>query len=239
MATILIVEDEPDLARGLRFNLEHDGHAVTIATCARDATRRLAPREPSERPPFDLVILDLNLPDGDGLDVLRALRAGASKLPVLCLTARTRETDVVMGLTSGADDYLRKPFSLAEFLARVAALLRRAALEPTTHLDESIPLGAARYDRRGKRIVHRDRIEELTPIESGLLDYLLRRRGEALERRAILEDLWGVDAYTPTRTLDNHVARLRRKIERDPQQPRLLVTVHGIGYRLENDATSS
>ena len=228
-ARILLVEDDADLARGLEFNLRHEGYEVAVAGTVRDG-KRLA-----RSPGADLVLLDLALPDGDGLEVLRALRQAGSRVPVLCLTARGQETDKVMGLGSGADDYVTKPFGLAELFARIAALLRRAGPAAA----EVLRLGGAEVDLAARRVRRGGSEEDLTPVETDLLRYLLARRGQAVERERILQDLWGVASRRDTRTLDNHVARLRKKIEEDPADPRLLVTVHGTGYRLEAGDTSS
>ncbi len=230
---ILLVEDDPDLSRGVRFNLEHEGHAVVGA-----ATAKTARSQPIAD--FDLVVLDLNLPDGDGLDLLRDWRSSGIATPVLCLTARAQEADVVMGLGLGADDYLRKPFGLAELLARVGALLRRRrdAAASTTG-DGRVRIGDVVLDRSAHRLLRGELEETLTPIELQLLEYLLAANGKAVDRAVLLKDLWGVDQAASTRTLDNHVARLRKKIERDPGNPQHLVTVHGIGYRLDLVSTRS
>ena len=222
-ARILVVEDDAALARGLVFNLEREGYEVVHAPDGTSARAVLA------RGGIALVLLDLSLPDGDGLDVLRDLRARDRALPVLCLTARGQETDVVMGLQCGADDYVRKPFALAELLARVAARLRLAASAP----ERRLILGPVVVDLGSRRVERPDGVEELTPIEAEILAYLAARRGQAVERAHLLKDLWGVDRTQTTRTLDNHVARLRRKVELDPARPRAIVTVHGTGYRLE------
>ena len=227
-ARILLVEDDEDLARGLEFNLRHEGYEVALAATLSEG-RRLA-----LRPGVDLVLLDLALPDGDGLEVLRALRDAGSRTPVICVTARGQETDKVMGLGSGADDYVTKPFGLAELFARIAAVLRRAGPAAS----EVVRLGAAEVDLAARRVRRDGREEDLTPVESDLLRYLLARRGQAVERERILQDLWGVVSRHETRTLDNHVARLRKKIEDDPAAPRVLVTVHGTGYRLETEETT-
>ena len=222
-ARLLLVEDDADLARGLRFNLEHDGYAVTTMGEGKKALAAI--RDGAH----DLVLLDLTLPDVDGLEVLRAMRTQKDGVPVICLTARGQETDVVMGLGLGADDYVTKPFGLAALRARIEAVLRRAG-KPAS---EPLRLGRVVVDLAARRATHPDREEEITPIEMDLLRYLLARRGRAVERSEILRDLWGLGPHDSTRTLDNHVARLRRKIEADPTNPRWLVTVHGIGYRLE------
>jgi len=227
-ARILLVEDDPDLARGVRFNLEHDGHAVVHAATAAAARA-------NRTEAIDLVLLDLNLPDGDGLELLREWRAAAIEVPVLCLTARAQETDVVMGLGLGADDYLKKPFGLSELLARVGALLRRrTAMHPLVSPDDStlVHIGEAIVDRAAHQVRRGTRSEPLTPLEMQLLDYLLAARGKAVDRAVLLKDLWGVDQAAMTRTLDNHVARLRKKIEKDAANPQHLITVHGVGYRL-------
>lgn len=226
-ARILLVEDDADLARGLAFNLRHEGYEVDVAGTVKEG-RRLALRAET-----DLLVLDLALPDGDGLEILKSLRSAGSRVPVLCLTARGQETDVVMGLGTGADDYVKKPFGLAELFARVAALLRRAGPAAA----EVLRLGGAEVDLAARRVRRGGKEEDLTPVETDLLRYLLARRGQAVEREQILRDLWGVDGRHETRTLDNHVARLRKKLEEDPARPAVLVTVHGSGYRLERGET--
>ena len=202
---------------------------VSVAGTVRDG------KAFARKPGADLVILDLALPDGDGLEILRALRDAGSRVPVLCLTARGQETDKVMGLGSGADDYVTKPFGLAELFARIAALLRRAGPAAS----DALRLGSAEVDLAARRVRRAGREEDLTPVETDLLRYLLARRGQAVDRERILLDLWGVASRRDTRTLDNHVARLRKKLEDDPAQPRVLVTVHGTGYRLESGGTAS
>ena len=229
-AHILLVEDDADLARGVRFNLEHAEYAVTHAGSIGAARAALVEAS------FDAVLLDLNLPDGDGLDLLRELREAGRALPIVCLTARGQETDAVMGLKLGADDYVRKPFGVSELIARVDALLRRAGGAGTTVLD----LNGAKVDLDARAVRHEDgRAEELTPIETDILRFLWDRRGRAVDRRDLLKELWGLERTHATRTLDNHVARLRRKVERDPASPTVIKTVHGVGYRLDSVGTSS
>jgi DNA-binding response OmpR family regulator len=227
-ARILLVEDDADLARGLSFNLRHEGYEVLVAGTVKDGRRAALKGE------SDLLVLDLALPDGDGLEILKALRSAGKHLPVLCLTARGQETDVVMGLGTGADDYVTKPFGLAELFARIAALLRRAGPAAA----DTVRLGDAEVDLAARRVRRGGREEDLTPVETDLLRYLLARRGQAVEREQILRDLWGVESRHETRTLDNHVARLRKKLEGDPARPRVLVTVHGAGYRIEAEGTT-
>jgi len=232
-ARLLLVEDDADLARGLEFNLRQDGYEVTAL---REGGRALAEARAGR---FDLVLLDLSLPDGDGLEVLKRLRAERVPVPVICLTARAQETDVVMGLRQGADDYVTKPFGLSELRARIEAVLRRAAPKGPAPAQRLELPGGIVVDLDARTVSRAGRPEELTPTEVDLFRYFWARRGEALERAAILRDLWGVGPHDATRTLDNHVARLRRKIEADPAAPRLLVTVHGIGYRMEGSGPAT
>jgi len=235
-ARLLLVEDDADLARGLSFNLGCEGYAVEVARGAAAA----AASAQAER--FDLVLLDLALPDGDGLELLERWRRLGAAWPVICLTARSQESDVVAGLRRGADDYVTKPFGLAELLARIESVLRRTKAPAAGADRETVVLGEVEVDLASRRVARPARGGragaggELTPIETELLRYLLARRGRVLDRAQMLKDLWGVEGRHATRTLDNHVARLRRKIELDPARPRYLVTVHGTGYRLERDA---
>lgn len=219
---ILVVEDETDLALGLRLNLEAEGFEVAVAHDGDEGLRRTRDAR------FDLVLLDLRLPKRDGTEVLRAMRGAGDRTPVVCLTARAEERDRVLGLDLGADDYVTKPFSVAELLARVRAVLRRAAPGAGGLLD----LGRVQVRLDDRSAVVDGRPVDLTGTEIAILRYLAARLGRVVERDAILRDLWGVPDAGSTRTLDNHVARLRKKIERSPAAPELLETVHGAGYRL-------
>ncbi|MAG58267.1 MAG: DNA-binding response regulator [Planctomycetes bacterium] len=228
MTRILLVEDDNDLSRGLRFNLESEGFDVVAVDGGHAALATVRGDPP------DLVLLDLGLPDLDGTEVLKTLRSESHEVPVICLTARGAESDVVMGLDLGADDYITKPFGLSELLARIGAVLRRGgATLPTDTEPAHLTLDDVEVDFRAHTATWPDRTLELTPIEIDLLRHLLASRGEAIDRTDILRDLWGLDGPVSTRTLDNHIARLRKKIEPDPAAPRWLVTVHGVGYRLE------
>ncbi len=226
MTRILVVEDNLDLALGLRNNLEIEGYAVDVVHDGREvrpAARRLRP---------DLVILDLMLPGLDGFQVLRELRAEDGVLPVLVLTARDAEPDKVRGLRLGADDYVTKPFGVLELLARVEALLRRA--QPPKPPGGAYQLGDVTVDA-GARRAHRGGVEVgLSPKEMDLLLALLERRGEAVAREQLMRRVWGYDASVISRTLDTHVAELRRKLERDPAHPEWIVTVRRMGYRIED-----
>ncbi len=227
MASILVVEDNADLALGLRNNLEIEGHTVSVVA---DGARGL---ERIQTAPPDLVILDLMLPGLDGIQVLRGLRESGSNVPVLILTARGEESDKVRGLRLGADDYVTKPFGLLELLARVDALLRRR-LPPPNGLDvEVVRFGEVEL-RSGPRTVTRaGRSVELTPKEFDLLVALARRRGTVVTRMELLRRVWSYSDAAVTRTVDTHVAELRRKLEDDPSSPRHIVTVRKSGYRLE------
>ncbi|MSQ25065.1 MAG: response regulator transcription factor [Dehalococcoidia bacterium] len=230
--TILLVEDEETLSRALSYSLEREGHRVLTAA---DGELGLALAR-SQRP--DLVILDLMLPKLDGLQVCRALRAESS-IPILMLTARADEVDKIVGLQLGADDYVTKPFSMRELLARVAAILRRADLghaAPTSHagpvlvadgLEVSIPARQAKL--HGARLA-------LRPKEFDLLAFLLQNRGAVFSRSALLERVWGYDYAGDTRTVDVHIHWLREKIEANPAKPARLITSRGAGYKFEASA---
>ena len=225
---ILVVEDDPSIRMGLEDTLTAKGYEVeAVARGADGAERALGGR-------FDLVVLDVMLPDLDGFEVCRRIRAsrGASrKLPVIMLSARGAELDRVRGLELGADDYVTKPFSLMELLARVASVLRR------TGGDDAEPVGIAFGDvaidlvgqvarRGGVRI-------ELPSRAFAILKVFARRPGEVVSRDVLLDEAWGYDDYPNTRTVDNHLVKLRRALEDEPDKPRWLVTVHGAGYKLD------
>lgn len=220
----LLVEDEPKIAASIREALRERGYTTTVAQDLPEALEAVRAR------PFDLVILDLNLPGGSGLDVLRSLRAGGDRAPVLILTARDSEEDRVRGLDAGADDYLGKPFSMAELMARVRALLRRgsspAALAPLAHAGVELDLRQRRALRDGKAL-------DLTQKEFDLLQLLLENAGFTVSREQIAESIWrGVPRATP---LDNvievHIARLRRKVD-DGYDTKLIRTIRGVGFML-------
>lgn len=225
MARVLVIEDSEELAYGLRNNLEIEGHAVEVAA---DGSTGLAA---ATRGGFDLLILDLMLPGLDGFRVLRTLREHDRHTPVLILTARGEEADKVRGLKLGADDYVTKPFGLLELLARVEALLRRQ--EQIRDPRGVIRFGGIEVDR-GARVVRRDGLPVgLSPKELDLLLALLGARGAAVSRATLMDQVWGYQADVLSRTVDSHVAELRRKLEADPGRPRHIVTVRKVGYRLE------
>jgi two-component system alkaline phosphatase synthesis response regulator PhoP len=227
MSRILVVEDNANLAYGLMTSLELEGHQVVLADDGAAGLR--AARE--QRP--DLLILDLMLPGMDGYRVLKSLREEGETMPVLILTARGEEADKVLGFRLGADDYVTKPFGLLELLARVGALLRRAGGRAEAAAAPEVERFGEVEVHPGSRLVRR-RGEEvpLTPKEFDLLWALLRRRGGVAARLELLAEVWGHRAAVMTRTVDMHVAQLRRKLEDDPAEPRHIVTVWKAGYRL-------
>src|SRR6266480_6190195 len=223
---ILVIEDNPDLAYGLRNNLEIEGYEVEVA---KDGARGLT-RAKTAKP--DLVVLDLMLPGMDGFRVLRALREEGHGMPVLILTARGEEADKVRGLRLGADDYVTKPFGVLELLARVEALLRRTA-PPAEGAGEPEQFGAVAVIPASRSVLRSGRPVPLTPKEFDLLVALLRRGGAVASRMELLTEVWGYSAAVLSRTVDTHVAELRRKLESDPATPRHILTVRKAGYRLE------
>jgi DNA-binding response OmpR family regulator len=226
MRRVLIVEDDPDLGFGLRTTLEIEGYAADVAEDGVQGLRRA--RE--DRP--DLVILDLMLPGMDGYRVLRALRAEGNRVPVLILTARGEEADKVLGFRGGADDYVTKPFGLLELLARVEALLRRAGgdVAAAPAVDR---FGEVEMDRAARTVTHRGEPVQLAPRELDLLLALYDRNGGVISRQDLLREVWGHRGAVLTRTVDIHVAELRRKLEDDPSAPRHILTVWKRGYRLK------
>ncbi len=231
---ILIVEDEPTLSETLAYNLQKQGYEVSISPDGWDAIKKAREQSP------DLIILDIMLPGIDGLEVCKIIRR-ESNVPILMLTARADEVDKIVGLEVGADDYMTKPFSLREFLARVRALLRRARLmqQPSGSTqssgsdEEKFVLGDLVVDPARHSAFIKGQEIYLKPKEFDLLLYFVKHKGIALSRDKILQQVWGWDYAGGTRTVDVHVRGLREKIEDDPRHPVRLVTVRGVGYRFE------
>lgn len=230
MRRVLVVEDNETLARGLSRSLEAAGFDAEIAGDGEEARRAVAREEP------DVLVLDLMLPDGDGFEVLRDLRADGSDFPVLILSARGEEIEKLRGFRLGADDYVVKPVGVLELIARVEALLRRAgagayAGEPGP--TEPVRIGSVEVDP-GRRTATRDGEPiELSPKEFELLLCLLRHEGRAVSRETLLKDAWGYRVPVATRTVDTHVSTLRAKLEDDPTRPEHILTVRKVGYRLK------
>lgn len=221
---ILLVEDEPNIAAGLIYNLEDEGYRVSHVARGEMALEQVAGGH------FDLVVLDLTLPDIDGLEVCRRLRRSDPRLPILILTARCGEQDRVQGLAQGADDYLTKPFSLEEFLLRVKGMLRRSRWYRQEGL-EQVRIGDSEVDlKEGSARTWRGEIA-LTDLEVRMLRAFLRREGEIVSRAELLSEVWGMAPDAETRTLDNFIVRLRRYFEPNPSHPVHFLTVRGRGYR--------
>jgi two-component system response regulator VicR len=226
MKRILVVEDDLAILRGLEDNLEFESYEVLTAEDGERGYAVLKEKKP------DLVILDLMLPKMSGTELCRKMRKEGMTTPILMLTARGEEKDRVAGLDQGADDYVTKPFSVPELLARVRALLRRVDLARTgdlpgeLHFDD-VSVDFKRFEARkaGKKI-------EMSRKEFGILRLLAARRGEVVERNELLDEVWGCDQYPTTRTVDNHIALLRGKLESDPSNPRRILTIYGVGYRM-------
>jgi DNA-binding response OmpR family regulator len=223
MSRILVIEDDPAILRGLADNLKFESYDVLTAADGETGYRLIQEKKP------ELIILDLMLPKLSGYEICRKLRGEGLTTPILMLTARGEEADRVLGLDLGADDYVTKPFSVRELMARVRALLRRAhpprALPDELRFDDVI-VDFPRYEaRKGRKPL------EMTRKEFGVLRLLASRAGEVVTRDDLLNEVWGYENYPTTRTVDNHIALLRSKLEQDPSQPRHLLTVHGVGYK--------
>ena len=249
MSRVLLVEDEAHLAQGLRFNLEAEGHSVTVDADGESALRRLL----VDREEFAVIVLDVMLPGKDGFAVAAELREARIYAPILMLTARGRPEDVLQGFAAGADDYLAKPFELSILLARLQGLLRRTEWMRDAKAGKAIPgsdakpqapskagavtdYGTFSFDRKTinfatLQLQANGSTVHLTLMEAELLRHLVRNNGRVVPRKAILEDVWGLREDTDTRAIDNFIVRLRRYIEKDPAKPRHLLTVRGIGYR--------
>ena len=224
MTNILIVEDSEDLAFGLRNNLEFEGYDVSVVHDGKTGLEMATSNPP------DLMILDLTLPELDGLNVLERIRKTGSKLPILLLTARQEELDKVRGLKLGADDYVTKPFGLMELLARVEALLRRSGGEP---YPEVIKVGELEIDVAARIVLKGGERVDLAPRELDLLLALIEHRGRVVSRQHLLSEVWGHQGQVVTRTVDTHIAELRRKLEPDTRKPSYIQTARKAGYRFE------
>jgi DNA-binding response OmpR family regulator len=221
---ILLVEDEPDLVRGLRDALEFEGFEIVTSGLGREGVKLARERAP------DLVILDLMLPDINGFTVCEEIRASDPVLPIIMLTARSQETDKIRGLDSGADDYMTKPFSIGELVARINAIFRR--LYRTAPADEEIRIGNVVVYPRKHELVRKGKTTPLSFYEVELVRLLYERAGQPVTRDEILEKIWGVSSNASTRSVDNFVVKLRRKIEENAADPRHIVTIYGTGYKL-------
>lgn len=222
---LLLVEDDATLRTALTDAFAGEGHDVTAASDGHEARAELADGR------FDLVILDVMLPGPSGLELLRELRERDPDTPVLLLTARGEEGDKVLGFELGADDYVSKPFSLRELLARVKAMLRRHERTETA-VARQFAIGEVRVDLAAFTLERAGETFALSPKEAGMLELLWREQGKAVSRARFLRDVWGNDQFVGDRTIDTHMLNLRQKLEQDSKKPRHLLTVHGVGYRL-------
>ncbi len=225
---ILLVDDDPLLVDSVRFSLERAGYEVHAATCSKEALVI------ARRHPPDLALLDIGLPDGDGLRLCRALQANRP-LPVIFLTAHDREMDVILGFERGADDYVTKPFSMGELIARLGAVLRRARGSSATRPPERYEVGEVAMDLVRHEVRVGERVVDLPPKQFELLKLLVSRPGEAIGRQDLVDAIWGQDYFGDTRVLDVHVRWLREALEPDPANPRYVLTVRGVGYKFNEN----
>jgi DNA-binding response OmpR family regulator len=223
MPTILLVEDERSMAEGLRDALEHHGYSVKIAGDGETGLR-IAQTEA-----VNLVVLDVMLPGIDGFEVCRRLRERKFPGAIIMLTARSEEVDRVVGLEIGADDYVVKPFSTRELVARIKAHLRRSSI--TSPSVSKVEFGDVKVDFAGSTVKRGGKLVDLTSTELTILRLLVERKNEVVSREQIMNTVWGYDTYPESRTVDTHVLNLRHKLEANPQKPRFLLTVHGLGYK--------
>jgi DNA-binding response OmpR family regulator len=223
MKKILIVEDEKDMVTGLKFNLEARDYAVIAAYDGETGYQKALEEKP------DLVILDLMLPKLNGYEVCKRLKKEVPDIPVIMLTAKSQEAEIVTGLELGADDYITKPFSVLELLARIKAVLRRVksgSEMPEVHRFGNLEINLKKYyaSKNGKSL-------KLSPREYEILKCFIERKGEIVSRDELLNQVWGYNSFPNTRTIDAHIAKLRRKIEDKPEEPELIITIHGTGYK--------
>lgn len=223
MAKILVADDEADIASGLRDNLEFEGYEVIVVSDGEAASRAAVEQNP------DIVLLDIMMPKVDGLEVCKRIREAGLMIPILMLTAKSQEIDVVRGLEAGADDYITKPFSIRELLARVKAALRRT--DAGKGLSRTMRVGEASVDLVKGKVERGKEVFNLGHFELEILKILVENAEKAVNRNQLLDVIWGLEGFPATRTVDNHIVSLRRKIEPDAKHPRHIVTVHSIGYK--------
>ncbi|MBN2861748.1 MAG: response regulator transcription factor [Bacteroidales bacterium] len=224
MKTILIIEDEHDMVEGLKFNLEARNYKVITSYNGETGYRKALAEKP------DLVLLDLMLPKLNGYEVCKLLKKEIPDLPIIMLTAKGQEAEIVTGLELGADDYITKPFSVLELMARINALFRRMAsgIGP----QEEYRFGNLEINFKKYTAQKKGKTLKLSPREYEILRFFTERQGEIVTREELLKQIWNYDSYPDTRTVDAHIAKLRHKIEENPEEPKLIVTVHGMGYKL-------
>ena len=224
MYKILIVEDEPNMRMGIKDNLEFEGYQVDAADNGGDGLDKIRTNQ------YNLVLLDVMLPRMSGFDVCKTVRQEGNKVPIILLTAKGEEIDKILGLELGADDYVTKPFSLRELLARIKAVLRRGADINVDHSE--VKIGKLKVDFSGYKASENKNPVQLSHKEFELLHYLWSKKNSTVSRDELLSNIWGYDENPTTRTVDNFIMKLRQKIEADPNHPQIILTVHGIGYKL-------
>jgi DNA-binding response OmpR family regulator len=224
MKKILIIEDEQDLIKGLKLNLSDEGFDVDWAVDGVEGLRKAIEESP------DLIILDIMLPEMNGLEVCRELRQKKIDIPIIMLTAKGEEIDKVVGLEIGADDYITKPFSIRELIARIKARLRNTERMAKT-IPEVYSFGDSEIDFARFKVRRKGKEMEFTSLEIEILKYFITHRGEVVARDDLLDKVWGYERYPTTRTIDNHILKLRKKIEEDPSHARYILSVYGGGYR--------
>jgi len=229
METILIIEDDPAMLRGLKDNFEFKGYSVLTAADGEEGLNAALDKKP------DLILLDIMLPKINGYEVCRLIRQEHLDMPIIMLTAKGEESDIVLGLNLGADDYVTKPFSIKELLARAAAFLRRGKQTEQDVYD----FADYRFDIPARKLTHKGQEIKLSPKEFGLLELFLKKPGRALTRDEILNSVWGYDSFTGQRGIDRFVTTLRNKIEPDPHNPTFIHTIREIGYKFEPPEQSS
>jgi len=223
MKKILIIEDEVNMIEGLRFNLEARDYIVIASQDGETGLKRAVEEQP------DLIILDLMLPGINGYEVCKKLKESNPEIPIVMLTAKSQESDIITGLDLGADDYITKPFSILELIARINAMLRRSGTNstiPDLFQFRNIEINFRKYEafKDGKTL-------KMSPREYEILHYLLERKGEVVTRDDLLNQVWGYESFPYTRTIDAHIATLRKKIEERPEEPEMIITIHGKGYK--------
>ncbi|MDA0841661.1 MAG: response regulator transcription factor [Planctomycetota bacterium] len=224
---VLVVEDDASMLMGLKDNLEYEHYEVTTATNGVSGLKL------AQENSYDLIILDVMLPQMDGFEVCRQVRTVDEDVPIIMLTAKNQEIDKVVGLKLGADDYITKPFSIRELLARLEAVLRRQrrGSHPSTPKIQSYEFGDVKVDFRKCMAYKGKQTIELTHYEVEILKVLIGNKEEPISRNRMLDEIWGFELFPTTRTIDNHIVKLRQKLEDDPKDPKHIITVHGIGYK--------
>lgn len=224
MVKILLVEDEPEMQRGLRDNLEFEGYKVELVGDGKEGLKKIVNHT------YDMVILDVMLPGMSGFEICKQAREKGVRTPIIMLTAKGEEVDKVLGLELGADDYITKPFSLRELLARIKAVLRRK--EGASETSSTVKIGNVEVDFSTYRVSRKGKSIDMTPKECEILRFLWQHKTQVVSRDALLTNVWGYDESISSRTVDNFILKLRQKVEPSPSKPRHIITIHGSGYKL-------